>query len=124
MCKITFDKIDELHDPQRFVSATFDSEYVTFVKLEKSVNEPEVIAKTECILSLLTWVDDRSASRVYGFDCKTDNRANVFWVTWAEHWVLLHFVDKNKVVNHAFLTVESLRKLVKEMEIQSLKLRF
>jgi len=114
--KIEFDKIDKLHDPQRFVSATFDKEYVTFFKVEKPVDEPEVIAKTDCIRSLLAWVDNPLATRVYGFDCTRDNRANVFSVTWAERWVVLHFTDKNRVVHHAFLSIKSLRKLVKELK--------
>lgn len=116
MGKINFGKIDKLHDPQRFVSATFDSEYVRFVKLKKPVDEPEVVARTECIRGLLKWVDDDSAIRVYGFKCKTDNLANVFNVSLADRWVLLHFTDKNQVVHHAFLSVESLRKLVKKIE--------
>lgn len=119
MDKIEFEQIDRLHNPQRFVSATFDNEYVTFVKLEQPVDEPKVIAKIECIRRLLTWIDDKSVIRVYGFNCKTDNRANVFWITWADQWVLLHFLDENKVVHHEFLSIESLRKLVREMQFRA-----
>jgi len=115
MCNIEFGKIDKLHDPQRLVSATFDGEYVTFTKLEKRVDEPEIIAKAECIRNLLKWIDNDSATKVYGFDCKTDNLANVFHGYLAGRWVVLGFVDRKRIVHHEFLSIESLRKLVEKM---------
>lgn len=116
MNKIKFNKIDRLHDPQRFISATFDNEYVRFVKSEKQDDEPEVVVRTECIRDLLKWIDDESATKVYGFDCETDNLANVFNISLTDKWVLLHFTDKNKLAYHAFLSIKSLRELVKEIE--------
>ena len=124
MGRIDFGKIDKLHDPQRFVSATFDSEYVRFAIMEKRPNEPKVIARTECIRDLLKWVDDESVSKLYGFECKTDDLANVFNVSLTDRWVLLHFTDKNKVVHHSFLSIKSLRELVKKIEEENKKQTF
>jgi len=116
MNKVEFGKIDKLRDPQRFVSAIFDNRYVTFVKSEKMVGELEVIATKECILGLLKWSDDKSAIKVYGFDCKTDELANIFNAYLADRWVVLDFVDKERVAHHEFLSIDSLRKLVRKME--------
>jgi len=104
MGKVDFGKIDKLHDPQRIISATFDSNYVEFIMPEKSPDKPKIVAKAECLRGLLKWVDDESAIRTYGFDCKTDRLANVFNVSWADRWVVLHYTDEKKVVHHAFLS--------------------
>ena len=116
MDKVEFDQIDRFKDPQRFVSATFDRRYVTFAKLQKLIDFPRVVARTESIQGLLKWVDDKSAVKVFGFAFKTDSVANVFWAFLTDRWVLLHLVDKSKVVHHEFLSIESLRKLVKNIE--------
>ena len=116
MNKIKFSKIDRLHDPQRFISATFDNEYVRFVKAEKQDDKPEVVVRTECLQDLLKWIDDESATKVFGFDCKTDNQANVFNISLADQWILLHYTNENKLVHHAFLSIKSLSELVKKIE--------
>ena len=103
-----------MHDPQRFVSAIFDDEYVRFVRLEKT-DEPEVIATKECIRGLLKWIDDELAIKVYGYDCKVDSVANVVNVYLADRWVVLGFIDKKRVIHHDFLSIKSLRKLVEKM---------
>jgi len=119
MDKVEFDPIDRLQDPQRFVSATFDKRYVTFAKLQKLIDFPRVVARTESIQGLLKWVDDKSAVKVFGFAFKADSVANVFWAFLTDRWVLLHLVDKSKVVHHEFLSIESLRKLVNEMQFRA-----
>jgi hypothetical protein len=114
MGKIDFGKIDKLRNPQRIVSATFDSEYVTFFNPERTVDDPEIVARIDCIQGLLKWVDDET-TKVYGFDCKTDNKANVIHAYLTGDHVVLDFVGRNQVMRHKFLSIDSLRKLVKKI---------
>lgn len=102
---------------ETFDAASFDSEYVTFLKLKKPGDALKAVARTECIQGLLKWVDDKSATRAEEFKCKTDNLANVLKMSFpGDRYVLFHFIDKNQGDYQAFLSVKSLRKLVKKIQ--------